>query len=558
LSTRILLEGTDIRNLLQEVRDGYGPEARIVHAERIRSGGMGGFFAKQRYEVTVEVDADAALSSSASAIARSINEEQPAVPDQDEADAQPVALSVAPPAPRPVTQPATAPASAPASQAAAAHASALLTALVIPDPLTAPIETIDASTPRASAPSETHEPFAPVPADPVRAATPVAPLPVPTTDSAMYHAAIDLVLAAVATGRPDDDAVTEPTVRRRPFVPPSLLGDELALERATRDANDVEVLRPALTKVGPALEEPAPVNDLAARLWAQRDAALAAAPAAKPAAASVPVPVPHPTAMTEDLEPAAPSEPATTHVDVEPDADTAPSTSPHASVELDVEAVAPILRLAPSTAVDAATTTLAVATPLMPRRPGDLLVLLGDAVSAYAAARTMAAGARIPAALVHVVSDSTPVPGLPRKQRLHDVLEARLAGAQLAMNRTSGIVVIDAPLSLVADPFGQEWVGDVLDALDATTVWAVVDATRRTEDIARWLSVLPDPTGLVVHDLALTSDPEAVHTLGVPVAIVDGKPVAPAAEPVTDRGLSAAAIREAGMLAHPASRRRTS
>ena len=71
----MLLEGTDIRALLQQVRDSYGPEARIVHAERIRSGGMGGFFAKQRYEVTVEVDADAATTASASAIARSIHEE---------------------------------------------------------------------------------------------------------------------------------------------------------------------------------------------------------------------------------------------------------------------------------------------------------------------------------------------------------------------------------------------------------------------------------------------------------------------------------------------------
>lgn len=34
----------------------HGPTARIVAAERVRVGGIGGFFARQHYEVTVEVD----------------------------------------------------------------------------------------------------------------------------------------------------------------------------------------------------------------------------------------------------------------------------------------------------------------------------------------------------------------------------------------------------------------------------------------------------------------------------------------------------------------------
>jgi len=231
-----------------------------------------------------------------------------------------------------------------------------------------------------------------------------------------------------------------------------------------------------------------------------------------------------------------------------------PSESPLAD---ELEVIAPVLRLTMTSELATTPSTPAVAAPLMPRRPGDLLVLLGDPVSAYAAARTMATGARIPSSHVFVVSDSTPVPGLAKKQRIHDVLEARLVGAQLAMNRAAGIVVIDAPLSLVVDPLGQEWVTDILDALDATAVWAVVDATRRTDDVARWLAVVPEVSGLVVHDLALTSDPDAVNTLGVPVAIVDGKPAAVPTN-LADHGISATAVREAAMLAHPASHRRSS
>jgi hypothetical protein len=367
-------------------------------------------------------------------------------------------------------------------------------------------------------------------------------------DPVMQRAAIDLVLDAVATGRPDDNATSENIVQRRPFVPPSLLGEELPLERETRDATGVEVPRHALTKVGPALEAPAPVNDLAARLEAQRDAAL------RTTAASAPTPATQPAAAAATGSATAPSTPT---APAEAEAVELASSSSDIPLADAVEVIAPVLRLTTTSELATAQSAPVVAVPLMPRRPGELLVLLGDPVSAYAAARTLAAGARIPSTHVFVVSDSTPVPGLSKKQRIHDVLEARLAGAQLAMNRAAGIVVIDAPLSLVADPLGQDWVTDILDVLDATAVWAVVDATRRTEDVARWLAVVPEVSGLVVHDLALTSDPEAVHTLGVPVAIVDGKP-ATAPTTIAGDGISATAVREAAMLAHPASHRRSS
>src|SRR3954454_15164149 len=40
---------------MAHVRKELGPTARIVRAERIRSGGLGGFFARERYEITVDV-----------------------------------------------------------------------------------------------------------------------------------------------------------------------------------------------------------------------------------------------------------------------------------------------------------------------------------------------------------------------------------------------------------------------------------------------------------------------------------------------------------------------
>ena len=55
MPTRILLEGPQLEPLLSQVRDDYGSRARIVSANKVRSGGLGGFFAKQRFELSVEL-----------------------------------------------------------------------------------------------------------------------------------------------------------------------------------------------------------------------------------------------------------------------------------------------------------------------------------------------------------------------------------------------------------------------------------------------------------------------------------------------------------------------
>jgi len=54
--TTVVLEGDGLDELLARVSSEHGEGARVVRAERVRVGGVGGFFARQRYEVVVEVD----------------------------------------------------------------------------------------------------------------------------------------------------------------------------------------------------------------------------------------------------------------------------------------------------------------------------------------------------------------------------------------------------------------------------------------------------------------------------------------------------------------------
>ena len=53
--TRFQLEGPNLADLKTRVLAEHGTEARIVAAERVTVGGIRGFFARQHYEVTVEI-----------------------------------------------------------------------------------------------------------------------------------------------------------------------------------------------------------------------------------------------------------------------------------------------------------------------------------------------------------------------------------------------------------------------------------------------------------------------------------------------------------------------
>jgi hypothetical protein len=56
LSSTQRLEGPDLEALLAKVRSDFGERAKIVEANRVRRGGIGGFFAKESFEVVLDVD----------------------------------------------------------------------------------------------------------------------------------------------------------------------------------------------------------------------------------------------------------------------------------------------------------------------------------------------------------------------------------------------------------------------------------------------------------------------------------------------------------------------
>ncbi|MDQ1652552.1 MAG: hypothetical protein QOI35_1752, partial [Cryptosporangiaceae bacterium] len=90
---------------------------------------------------------------------------------------------------------------------------------------------------------------------------------------------------------------------------------------------------------------------------------------------------------------------------------------------------------------------------------------------------------------------------------------------------TPHLVVVDAPI----EGDNGAWAHAVAEELGASAVWALVDATRKTADVARHLRGLGIVDAIAVHGTAATSDPASVLSLGVPVALLDGRRATPQA-----------------------------
>jgi hypothetical protein len=120
------------------------------------------------------------------------------------------------------------------------------------------------------------------------------------------------------------------------------------------------------------------------------------------------------------------------------------------------------------------------------------------------------------------------VPGdaLPGALALRDAWDAATA-ARTNRERHDRLVV--ALVATDADPARSRTrhPSEILTALSADAVWAIVDATRKPADTRRQLAALGELTAAVVVDAAESTSPATVLELGVPVALLDGEPATP-------------------------------
>jgi len=393
LSTRLLLEGPDIETLLSEVYSNYGEQARIIKAERVRTGGMAGFFAKERYEVSIEVDD----------LAQSLNNNRSSVTGVGSTG----------------------------FSAGSSSGDDVPVALLVAEAMNHSGNNVDRASTRGPKVSTSSPAFAGV------------------LDSLANAIGSDVVVPA-----PDLKLTSTPCVVEADELPkvnwpdasvanlqsmmasPDAFGPEVSMsEFAMPRILHPEIPMPEIqTQAAP---EPAPIRSVAIR---------------RP---------------TDDQDLSKPPRP--------------------------------------------------------PRGPGQVLALVGDPAVAFKAGLALAERMRIPTTRVLLASAEPVVPGMIASRRLPDVVAARKRSVRLVSLPDPSVVAIDLPIGAIWDDEAVDWAREMAAAVGAVAIWAVVDATRKIEDLANWLTQLGPVDALVVHNAAVTDDLLSLRDLGYPIAILDDR-----------------------------------
>jgi hypothetical protein len=163
------------------------------------------------------------------------------------------------------------------------------------------------------------------------------------------------------------------------------------------------------------------------------------------------------------------------------------------------------------------------AAPGVPDAPGEILVLAGDVGHAVPIAKQLLEQIGVDQSHLLLAGPSAAGTGLHSSRVLHDAKAAAARAEKLQSADAPWVIVLDAQVG-ATDPI---WVNDMCDAIGATALWAVVDATRKTADTARHLRSLGEVEALVVHSVELTADPATVLGLDLPIFSLDGKPATP-------------------------------
>lgn len=472
MPTRVLLEGPAIEPLLAQVRQEYGSGVRIISADKVRSGGLGGFFAKQHYELSVEVP-----DSTEDRIEMPRRTSTPPRRD-DTANSLEQLLEraesrdrIAPDEPAPL--PALAAHQQSGRQAGAG-------------------DTEDRFRTRAPNASAFAELLAGL--DSGNHLAPAGPRPSPRPHPRPAAPAI--------AEKPDS-----PTVR--PFRPAHATGSPI--NGQGKSAPPVPSLAELMGGLG--LGEPETFETARPASPAPFTPAPPAAAPARSAAAAYGVPQPS-TEVATTPPPASLPTLRALHND--------PVITNLISVGMP-EAMASQITGGDTYAGVLGVLASRPSAPGIPDAPGEILVLAGDVHYALGIGKQLLSQIGVDQSHLLLAGPTAAGTGLHSSRLIHDAKAAALRAEKLQSADAPWVVILDAPVGRT-DPI---WVNDMCDALGATAVWAVVDATRKTADTARHLRTLGEVEALVVHSVDLTADPGTVLGLDLPIFSMDGKPATP-------------------------------
>ncbi len=468
-STHLRLEGPDLPSLLDQVRAEYGPGARVVHAERIRRGGVGGFFARERYHLEVEVhEVAAGVGPGPGATAgrgggRATAQGLPTGPtartvmdlvdqlNQEEHAAHQRHAG---------TPGAVAGSAVPAPWAAAAQPAPTLLAALTSSTAggTAPMSTESASF--ADVLSRLQHSVAGTP-------TPVAsPAPVP-----------DAAPLAVA-----DEPPTFVRLGAEPWLVPAAPGGVR------------EVPQQPFGRQQSLVPEPPGGPELSAAAQAP------VVPREQPPRPAAP---PHPTgrsALHLDESAALVARAMRLGVPAQVLEDACDAPTVYRRLLSWVESRPPA--------------------PLMASAPGQVIAVVGELGAAMRVARTLSFELGVDPSGIHLAVPATSSGhDVPVGQLLSDPADIAVRRHRWRQSAGSTIVVVEAPLP----PAARAWVGSVVSALAPTFTWAVAQASTKVADVVSWAELIGEVDAVALENVPATGDPAASLAGPLPIGLLDGR-----------------------------------
>ena len=510
--TSQLFESASLEAALAEVRDTVGPHAKIVRAEKVRRGGIAGFFAKESFVLAVEND-DAVVQS-------------------------PVAVAAAPVRTPPVHPPLSWQHSAPADP--------------YQDRFSAPMDTPAAYSLAALADfADRSDEVVESQSQQVVTETPVS------TETPLFGQVLRDVSRATAVDHDEPTQVIEP----RWDGPAPELDDTYRPVAPLISAPTAPVTPPVAPSLPPAVPyfqelvpmieaaHPLPVREIPLEVyrvaptqspWWQTLAEVAetqAAAAAELQARTVP-----PAPLTIDLSAPRPVPPVP--APVQPTPPPAPLTAPVAE-RLGDELFPPVPELPEPVVEESAPEPepVAVADPVVPPMPqlepqlptqhqstaqlaeglatinaalgpallpGSVIAVVGHPSDANKVAARVAVAASADPFAIHIASQDAVAlhrSGLPTGRQVSTLDEAILRSRRWPSRPTPLVVVIDGRDS--------QWARTVLDAIEATTVLALPSPAHHDDEVREWVAELGGVQALLV-DNTCASTPEALALHGIP------------------------------------------
>jgi len=488
-------DGRDLDGALARARAKVGPGARVVSAERIRSGGLGGFFARERVEIEVEIDDDA-WPPPAPEDASGPPDDDPTPPGVaasllDLVDIVSEAERFEPGAFIQAERVAAMSELAGARTAERAGRGRHARKDTVPPPPpprrpTVSTESVSFAEVLQRIASEAEPPIDAghrVEAGSTSAAPPIAP-PVPAASTAVDT--IELAVASAADG--GQDRAEAPGAVDRLALPTTAMSVDVdaVAHAALRGAQrPIAGLVPARRRVSPERAITPTTQATALELAPLR-------PARRPAGAhfrhttqtALTPSDAHPLArlgLPEELVPM-------------PDGRDLRTRLVHQLEELP-------------------------APPPLPATRGTVVAIVGSRGPAHDVALAVCATVGSNPDSIATIAPRTRTPKATELGTAEEAAEQRRAWRR---RQTPTVAVIEAPLGQ-----SSAWAGEVLEALEPTVVWGLVDAGRKVEDITAWSDDLGGLDALCLSGLDDTVSPASALQTGVPVVLLEGQAATP-------------------------------